>query len=76
MEYGVTASTDGGEGNQPFFSITALAAVTSIIPNAKCAGGCSAHLLRRLHGEMNDIFANRYKTLENGQLDNTLIVYL
>ncbi len=59
------------KSDKPFFPITALAAVTSITTRTLYTGSSPA---RTSYGdcmvEMNDVFANLYKTLEkNGQLD-------
>ncbi len=77
MEYGVKFLDKMAKSDKPFFSTTALAAVTSITTQMRNMRELSgAHLLRRLHGGDERYLHNLYKALEkNGQLDNTLIVF-
>ncbi|HHU7866808.1 TPA: sulfatase-like hydrolase/transferase, partial [Escherichia coli] len=78
MDYGVKFLDKMAKSDKPFFLYYGTRGCHfDNYPNAKYAGSSPA---RTSYGdcmvEMNDVFANLYKTLEkNGQLDNTLIVF-
>ncbi|HFF8550775.1 TPA: sulfatase-like hydrolase/transferase [Kluyvera cryocrescens] len=78
MQYGVDFLNKMTKSDKPFFLYYGTRGCHfDNYPNAKYAGSSPA---RTTYSdcivEMNDIFANLYKTLEkNGQLDNTLIVF-